>query len=276
MAKDPAFLFYPKDWLSGTAEYMPDEKGVYIDLLCHQHQKGSLPSDTERLARMVGLSHESFLKVWSVIHVHFEQTNDRMDNRLVNQKLYQLTVRRAEKSLINTINGTFAGLLRVGNYDAKTYKHLKSEFDASLFISCNKDDLSERLTEWITERSKSIGNGNISNYVLLFNKVITENKIELTDEFKSLFLEWLKYKSEKGQTYKETGLKSFLIKSMNDCGGDVEVLRRMILYSTSNNYDGLFKEKNYGINKKDNGATAEEILGAVHKHFPIKGYPGTR
>jgi len=53
MSKDPAFLFYPKDWLSGTAEYMPDEKGVYIDLLCHQHQKGSLPSDTERLARII-------------------------------------------------------------------------------------------------------------------------------------------------------------------------------------------------------------------------------
>ena len=223
---------------------------------------------------MVGLSHESFLKVWSVIHVHFEQTNDRMDNRLVNQKLYQLTVRRAEKSLINTINGTFAGLLRVGNYDAKTYKHLKSEFDASRFISCNKDDLSERISEWITERSKSIGNGNISNYILLFNKVITEYKIELTEEFKSLFLEWLKYKSEKGQTYKETGLKSLIIKAMNDCENDPAILRDMILFSTSKNYAGLFKDTTHGGLKKDNGATAEQILGSVHKYFPIEGYPG--
>ena len=259
MSKDPAFLFYPKDWLSGTAEYMPDEKGVYIDLLCHQHQKGSLPSDTERLARMVGLSHESFLKVWSVIHVHFEQTDDRTDNRLVNQKLYQLTIRRAEKSLINTINGTFAGLLRVGNYDTKTYKHLKSEFDASRFISCNKDELSNRLTEWITERSKSIGNGNVSNYVILFNKVITENKIELTDEFKSLFLEWLKYKSEKGQTYKETGLKSLLIKAMIDCENDPAILRDMILFSTSKNYDGLFKDTTHGGIKKSSGASDLDI-----------------
>jgi len=259
MAKDPAFLFYPKDWLSGTAEYMPDEKGVYIDLLCHQHQKGSLPSDTERLARMVGLSYESFLKIWEVINVHFEQTDNQTDNRLVNQKLYQLTVRRAEKSLINTINGTFAGLLRVGNYDTKTYKHLKTEFNASLFIPYNKDELSERLTEWITERSKSIGNGNISNYILLFNKVITDYKIELTEEFRSLFLEWLKYKSEKGQTYKETGLKSLLTQSLKDCNNNPTELRQMILYSTSKNYDGLFKEKQYGSNQSNHSGQSKDV-----------------
>ena len=41
----------------------------------------------------------------------------------------------------------------------------------------------------------------------MFNKVINDNNIYLTEEFKSLFLEWLKYKSEKRQTYKETDLK---------------------------------------------------------------------
>lgn len=105
------------------------------------------------------------------------------------------------------------------------------------------------------------------NYILLFNKVITENNIYLTDDFKSLFLEWLKYKSEKRQTYKETGLKSFLIKTMNACEGDIETLRGMILYSTSNNYDGLFKEKQYGAAKKDNGATTEEIADIVASKF---------
>jgi len=31
---------------------------------------------------------------------------------------------------------------------------------------------------------------------------------------------------------------------------------------------------NNGGLKKDNGATAEQILGSVHKYFPIEGYPG--
>lgn len=107
---------------------------------------------------------------------------------------------------------------------------------------------------------------NISSYVLLFNKVITENNIELKEELKLLFLEWLKYKSEKRQSYKETGLKSFLIKSMNECEGDPEILREMILHSTANNYDGLFKEKKYGINKKGGITDAELADLMARKH----------
>lgn len=164
--KDPAFLFYPKDWLGGTAEYMPDEKGVYIDLLCHQHQKGSLPEDTERLARMVGLPHDSFLKIWSVVSQNFEQTDNRTDNRLVNRKLFDLMQNRAEKGLKNTITGTFAGLLRSGKYTKTDTKTLKDAFDYTLFLRCDKDTITERITEWITERLasrlKSIGNGNNS------------------------------------------------------------------------------------------------------------------
>jgi uncharacterized protein YdaU (DUF1376 family) len=42
MAKDPAFLFYSSDFLTGVADLSMDERGVYITLLCLQHQKGRL------------------------------------------------------------------------------------------------------------------------------------------------------------------------------------------------------------------------------------------
>ena len=42
MAKDPAFLFYSSDFLTGTADMTNEEKGQYITLLCLQHQKGRL------------------------------------------------------------------------------------------------------------------------------------------------------------------------------------------------------------------------------------------
>ncbi len=71
MAKDPAVLFYTKDWLEGTVDMFPEEKGVYIDLLCYQHQKGFLPKDTRRLARITGLSEEAFQKVWNQIKSKF-------------------------------------------------------------------------------------------------------------------------------------------------------------------------------------------------------------
>lgn len=42
MAKDPAVLFYTSDFLSGTLTMNNDHVGMYIRLLCLQHQKGRL------------------------------------------------------------------------------------------------------------------------------------------------------------------------------------------------------------------------------------------
>lgn len=178
--KDPAFLFYSKDWLTGTSEYMPDEKGVYIDLLCYQHQNGSLPSDMNRLSKMVGISTDEFKKIWSVISKHFEpigQPNGEPNgNRLVNRKLNEVMGERSEKGKMNTITGTFAALLRTGKYDEKTYKELKSAFNASDFMIYEKERISERLTEWLHNRLKSIGNGNA-------NEDVVEDVIEIKEEY---------------------------------------------------------------------------------------------
>jgi hypothetical protein len=47
--KDPAFLFYSSDFLSGVQDLTMDERGQYITLLCLQHQKGHL---TEKMIRL--------------------------------------------------------------------------------------------------------------------------------------------------------------------------------------------------------------------------------
>lgn len=50
MSKDPAFLFYSSDFLTGVADLTMEERGQYITLLCLQHQKGHLSEKTIRLA----------------------------------------------------------------------------------------------------------------------------------------------------------------------------------------------------------------------------------
>jgi uncharacterized protein YdaU (DUF1376 family) len=45
MAKDPAFLFYPGDWLSGTMGMTFDEKGAYFELLMLQFNRGHMTTD---------------------------------------------------------------------------------------------------------------------------------------------------------------------------------------------------------------------------------------
>ena len=40
MSKDPAFLFYSSDFLTGTMFMTNEQVGLYIRLLCAQHQHG--------------------------------------------------------------------------------------------------------------------------------------------------------------------------------------------------------------------------------------------
>jgi len=42
MSKDPAFLFYSSDFLTGTLFFSMEERGEYITLLCIQHQQGHI------------------------------------------------------------------------------------------------------------------------------------------------------------------------------------------------------------------------------------------
>ena len=44
MAKDPAFLFYPNDYLGGTLGMTFEEKGAYIELLMLQFNRGHMTS----------------------------------------------------------------------------------------------------------------------------------------------------------------------------------------------------------------------------------------
>lgn len=48
MAKDPAFLFYPGDWLQGTMGMTFEEKGAYFELLIFQFNTGKFTKASAR------------------------------------------------------------------------------------------------------------------------------------------------------------------------------------------------------------------------------------
>ena len=50
MGKDPAFLFYPNDWLGGTMGMTFEQKGAYMELLMMQFNQGQF---TEAQAKQV-------------------------------------------------------------------------------------------------------------------------------------------------------------------------------------------------------------------------------
>lgn len=144
MAKDPAFLMYSKDWIEGTAELSVSAKGVYIDLLCYQHQKGNLPTDSIKLARLVRLSVTEFNPIWDEINDKFEIYNDRM----VNPKLEHVMSERSSKGRTNKLIGTFGHVLKKLNLNKKDTKLLKSKFNVTEMLNDGSEWNSERLTEW--------------------------------------------------------------------------------------------------------------------------------
>jgi uncharacterized protein YdaU (DUF1376 family) len=62
MAKDPALLWYPSDWISGTHGMTLEEKGAYMELLMMQFNRGHLTTDM--VTRVVG-------QVWGQIQHKF-------------------------------------------------------------------------------------------------------------------------------------------------------------------------------------------------------------
>jgi len=174
-SKDPAFLFYSKDWIEGTAELSPAEKGVYIDLLCYQHQKSDLPSDLHRICRLVRLSYDEFLVIWNVISDKFYVDGERM----FNIKLSEVMSERSLKGKKNKIIGIFASLLRKSDLSKKEYSEVRSSFKADDFMQIDSERLTERLTEWYELRLKSIANEDVNaNEDIYDNNSISKKKIK--------------------------------------------------------------------------------------------------
>lgn len=168
MSKSPAFLMYSKDWLQGTVEMTSTEKGVFIDLLCHQHNFGSLPSDMKKLARLAGMSLEEFNPIWKEISSKFtplEASNEHSfdtsnDVRIVNQKLVKVMSDAGEKSKKNKIISIFGKILGKSELTKKEIIEVKKQFKVNDFINFPIDEISERMTEWYIERCNSIANAN--------------------------------------------------------------------------------------------------------------------
>lgn len=104
MGKNPAFLFFPKDWLTDTAlrQMSLENRGIWIDCLCYMWQndeRGKLCQTKESMARMLGISTEKldcFLDEGNVTKtLHVTQCNNLVT--LINRRMF-----RDEKDRANT------------------------------------------------------------------------------------------------------------------------------------------------------------------------------
>jgi len=84
MAKDPAFLFYPGDWLGGTLGMTLEEKGAYMEVLMLQFNRGHM--DGHMIGQVVG-------QTWEKIKHKFEIDGD---GKYYNARLEVEVIKRKE------------------------------------------------------------------------------------------------------------------------------------------------------------------------------------
>ena len=72
--KDPAFLFYSKDFYEGTRMMLPEERACYVDLLIYQHQNGIIPLDLKRVLMYCNGVDEATLK--ATLEAKFTKTEE--------------------------------------------------------------------------------------------------------------------------------------------------------------------------------------------------------
>lgn len=85
MSKDPAFLFYPQDFITGTMFMNNEQVGLYMRLLCAQHQHGGL-IDKDLFNQIVGSV--------KVVRDKFIETDDGF----FNQRLMDEMIKRQRKA----------------------------------------------------------------------------------------------------------------------------------------------------------------------------------
>lgn len=82
MAKDPAFLFYPNDYIGGTMGFTFEEKGAYMDLLILQFNRGPF---TETQAKHILSICDAY--VWDTLKQKFQTDGERYWNQRLHDEI---------------------------------------------------------------------------------------------------------------------------------------------------------------------------------------------
>lgn len=94
MKYSPCFQFYPSAWLSSRRVLLmtPEEKGAYMQLLCHCWVAGSIPKDPQACAVLIGKGGSTTLA--TVVQVMF-QPHPNDPSELVHDRLEQERAKQA-------------------------------------------------------------------------------------------------------------------------------------------------------------------------------------
>jgi uncharacterized protein YdaU (DUF1376 family) len=157
MAKDPAFLFYPNDYIGGTLGMTFEDKGAYIELLMVQFNRGHMTSD------MIG---QTIGQLWDKVKDKFEEDED---GKFFNKRLEeeQIKRKRFSESRRNNKKGTNQHTKKTGHV---TY-HMENE---------NENENSNIINS-LKEKNEIIKNEIISGGIFV-EEMMRAHKVLITED----------------------------------------------------------------------------------------------
>lgn len=172
--KDPAFLFYASDFITGVSDLTMEERGQYITMLCIQHQKGYVSSK------------------WLSINLPDASTDVLSkftidaDGNYYQERLSEEIFKREKYMPYKIASATLGGLISSHKLKKNVSDKIKQAFDVSEFSDLESKEVKQKVSEWFKHMLNYIINENINdnNTVdsLLNNKA---EKIKKSDALKS-------------------------------------------------------------------------------------------
>ena len=199
--KDPAFLFYSSDFLTGTMFMSDTQIGKYIKILCTQHQKGHL-SEKDMLKICKRYDKDIFEKF--VKDEDGKYYNIRLEKEITKRREYSKSRSDNRKNKINFENICFSYVKHMENENENINKNNILEY-----INNNKlNNIIELLLEYFNYR-KSIkipNNQNIIDELILFLKPYNRKEQEqiIKTSLKNGYREFYPPKKEKSEKNDET------------------------------------------------------------------------
>jgi uncharacterized protein YdaU (DUF1376 family) len=178
MSKDPAFLFYSSDFLTGTSFLTNEQVGMYIRLLCHQHQNGHLKE--KDILKICGSRDEDIFE-------KFEKDseglffNERLDTEISKRKAYS---------------------------ESRANNRKKKEQPEEKILTHEKDMLNTSIT-YVEHMENENENEDI---IIIDNKDLIENDKIKVDEIFNWF--WNAYQKKGNKTTSLTAFKRLSKKEM--------------------------------------------------------------
>lgn len=176
------------------------------------------------------------------------QTLDVYEKKKARDRLYQAERRAAQKALIGQSSDCRAIVERLSDDKSSAVAVSDKEEEEEKEGEKEKDNIEKEGEKKRTKKELQFD---------IFEKIVSGYKI--TEKIKSKMYEWLEYKAEINDQYKEQGMKALLRKVETEAKkhGD-DAVCEIIDESMSNGYKGIIFDKLKKRTPQHNGRTAEE------------------